>query len=171
MTIVGYLSVSYTTQQRQGNMYQLFTSQKTPCAWWRHQMKTFCALLAFCAGNSPVPGEFPHKRPVTRSFDVLFDLRLNKQLSKQSWGWWFETLSRPLWRHSNEYLKHARAMRIHFYTFGRHGHYIFRVQSNMYMYSSSVVSKITNVCDWFTHAFLVRNGLALHYLAIFHRIA
>ena len=51
--------------------------------------------------NSPVPGEFPAKRPVTRSFDVFFDLRLNKQLSKQSWGWWFETLSRPLWRHCN----------------------------------------------------------------------
>ena len=41
-----------------------------------------------CAGNSPVPGEFPAQRPVTRSFDVFFDLRLNKRLSKQSWGWW-----------------------------------------------------------------------------------
>ena len=39
---------------------------------------------------------------VTRSFDVFFDLRLNKRLSKQSWGWWFETPSRPLWRHDNE---------------------------------------------------------------------
>ena len=39
------------------------------------------------------------QRPVTRSFDVFFDLRLNKRLSNQSWGWWFETLSRPLWRH------------------------------------------------------------------------
>ena len=71
-------------------------------SWWRHQMETFSALLAFCAGNSPVTGEFPTQRPVTRSFDVLFDLRLNKRLSKQSWGWWFETLSSPLWRHSNE---------------------------------------------------------------------
>ena len=69
--------------------------------WWRHQMETFSALLALCAGNSPVTGEFPAKRPVTRSFDVFFDLRLNKRLSKQSWGWWFETLSRPLWRHRN----------------------------------------------------------------------
>ena len=68
-------------------------------AWWRHQMETFSALLAICAGNSPVPGEFPTQRPVTQSFDVFSDLRLNKWLSKQSWGWWFETLSRPLWRH------------------------------------------------------------------------
>ena len=70
-------------------------------AWWRHQMETFSTLLAMCAGNSPVPGEFPAQRPVTRSFDVCFDLRLNKRLSKQSRGWWLETQSRPLWRHSN----------------------------------------------------------------------
>ena len=64
-------------------------------------MKTFSALLAICAGNSPVPGEFPTQRPVTRSFDVYFDLCLNKRLSKQPWGWWFETLSWSLWRHRN----------------------------------------------------------------------
>ena len=62
-------------------------------------METFSALLAICAGNSPVTGEFPAQRPVTQSFDVLFDLCLNKRLSKQSWSWWFEMLSRPLWRH------------------------------------------------------------------------
>ena len=67
--------------------------------WWRHQMETFSALLAICAENSPVPGEFFAQRPVPRSFDVFFDLR--KQLSKQWWGWWFETLSHPLW-HRNE---------------------------------------------------------------------
>ena len=64
-------------------------------------MEKFSALLAIYAGNSPVTGEFPAQKPVTRSFDVFFDLRLNKRLSKQSWGWWFETLQRPLWRHSN----------------------------------------------------------------------
>ena len=46
-------------------------------SWWRHQMETFSAQLAICAGNSPVPGDFPTQRPVTRSFDVFFDLRLN----------------------------------------------------------------------------------------------
>ena len=71
--------------------------------WWRHQMETFSVSLALCAGNSPVPGEFPTQRPVTRSFDVYFDLRPNKRLSKQSWGWWFETLSWSLWRHCNAY--------------------------------------------------------------------
>ena len=70
--------------------------------WWRHQMETFSALLAICAGNSPVPGEFPTQRPVTRSFHVYFDLRPDKRLSKHSWGWWFETLSHSLWRHRND---------------------------------------------------------------------
>ena len=43
-------------------------------------METFSALLAICAGNSPVTGEFPTQRPVTGNFDVFFDLRLNKRL-------------------------------------------------------------------------------------------
>ena len=64
-------------------------------------MEAFSALLVICAGYSPVSGEFPTQRPVTRSFDVFFDLRLNKRLSKQSWGWLFETLSCPWWRHCN----------------------------------------------------------------------
>ena len=50
-------------------------------------METFPALLAICAGNSPVTGEFPSQRPVTQSFDVLFDLCVNKRLGEQSWGW------------------------------------------------------------------------------------
>ena len=70
--------------------------------WWRHQMETFSALLAICAGNSPVPGEFPAQRPVTWSFDVFFDLRPNKWLSQQWWSWWFETPSCPLWLHRND---------------------------------------------------------------------
>ena len=47
-------------------------------------METSSALLALCAGNSPVPGEFPAQRPVTQRFDVFFDLRLNKRLSKNN---------------------------------------------------------------------------------------
>ena len=70
-------------------------------SWWCHQMETFSTLLALCVGNSPVTGEFSSQRPVTRSFDVFFDRRLNKRLSKQSWGWRFEAPSRPLWRHCN----------------------------------------------------------------------
>ena len=83
--------------------------------WGRHQMETFSALLALCAGNSPVIGEFPAQRPVTRSFYVFLDMRLNKRLCKQSWDWWFETPSCPLWRHCNESPCHS-IPRVHFYT-------------------------------------------------------
>ena len=65
-----------------------------PDPWWRHQMEAFSALLALCEGNPPVTAGFPLQRPVTRSFVVFFDLHLNKQLSKQSRPWWFETTSR-----------------------------------------------------------------------------
>ena len=71
----------------------LFTS------WWRHQMKTLSALLALCEEKPPVTGRFPLQKSVTLSFDVFFDLRLNKRLSKQSSHRWFETPSRSLWRH------------------------------------------------------------------------
>ena len=64
-------------------------------------METFSALLVLCAWNSQFTGEFPAQRPVMRNFDVFFDLRLNKRLSKQLRGWWFETPSRALWRHCN----------------------------------------------------------------------
>ena len=85
------------------------SDQRTP--WWRHQMETFSALLAICAGNSPVPGEFPTQRPVTRSFHVYFDLHPDKRLSKQLWDWWFETLSCSLWRHRNDGPQHQTTIR------------------------------------------------------------
>ena len=70
-------------------------------------METFSALLTLCEGNPRVTGGFPSQRPasqrpVTRSFNVFFDVHLNKQLSKQSRCWWFETPWRSLWRHCND---------------------------------------------------------------------
>ena len=63
-------------------------------------------VTGYCEGNSPVTGEFPAQRPVTWSFDVSFDLCLNKRLSKQSWRWWFETPSGPLRHHCNKEIAH-----------------------------------------------------------------
>ena len=84
----------------------LVRRQWTENTWWRHQVETFSALLALCAGISPVTGEFTSQRPVTRSFGVFFDLRLNKRFSEQSGGWWFATLSHPLRRHCNGTVHH-----------------------------------------------------------------
>ena len=77
------------------------------------KMETSSALLSVYAGNSPGTGD-----AVTQSFEVFFDLRLNKQLSKQSWGWSFETLSRPLWRHRNDnsIYQNARSSEYRHYT-------------------------------------------------------
>ena len=66
------------------------------CTWWRHQMEIFFALQVICAGNSPVTGEFPAQRPVTRSFDVFFDLRLNE-------GWVNNREAGDLRRHRARY--------------------------------------------------------------------
>ena len=56
-----------------------FSLHNHKSAWWRHEMESCSALPALCEGNSLVTGEFPSQRPVTRSFDVFFDLRLSKQ--------------------------------------------------------------------------------------------
>ena len=69
--------------------YRHWGSSKSLIWWWRHQMEILFALLALCAGNSPVTGEFPSQRPVTRIFGVFFNLRLNKR--------WLVTPSHSLW--------------------------------------------------------------------------
>ena len=111
--------------------------------WWRHQMETFSALLVICAGNSPVPGEFPTQRPVTRSFDVFFDLCLNQRLSKESWGWWFETLSCRLWRHC-----------INDCTSASDFHKIDRNQTIQYPNKSTILSTIHGACSRLSLIFL-----------------
>ena len=64
---------------------------------WKH----FPRYWPFVRGipRSPVNSR---TKPVTRSFNVYFDLRPNKRLSKQPWGWWFETPSWSLWRQCND---------------------------------------------------------------------
>ena len=52
-------------------------------------------------GEITDPAEFPTQRPVTRNFDVFFDLRLNTRWSKRPWGWWFKTPSWSSWRQYN----------------------------------------------------------------------
>ena len=94
------------------------------------------ALLAICAGNSPVSGEFPAQRPETRGFDVFFDLRLNKRLSRQSWGWWLETLSCTLWRQSNEetFSNVFSSMKMSAFQFRFHWSLFLRVQLTIFQH-------------------------------------
>ena len=75
-------------------------------------MEIFRVTGPLC-GEFTGPGEFPAQRPVTRSFDVFFDRRLNRRLSKQPWGWWFETPSWSLWRHRNVTTVHRRSVMVY----------------------------------------------------------
>ena len=82
-------------------------------SWWRHQMETFSTLLALCAGNSPVTDEFLSQRPVTRCFDVFFDLRLYKATSHYLNQWWLN-----YWRiyaslGLNELIHHFNSLKTH----------------------------------------------------------
>ena len=70
--------------------------------WWRHQMETYSAFLAFVREIHRWPVNSPHKGQWRGALMFSLICTLNKQLSKQSWGWWFETPSRSLWRHCND---------------------------------------------------------------------
>ena len=69
------ISYEYTLDKDINAKYMM----SSDTSWWHHQMETFSALLDLCAGNYPVTCEFPSKRPVSRSFDVFFDLRQKKK--------------------------------------------------------------------------------------------
>ena len=72
-------------------IWPFVSPQKYPAMMTSSNGNIFRVTGPLC-GEFTGPGEFPTQRPVTRSFDVFFHLRLNKRLSKQPWGWWFETL-------------------------------------------------------------------------------
>ena len=95
-----------------GNLIFLIDNSESNCIKLNQYMMTssngniFRVTGPLC-GEFTGPGEFPTQRPVTRSFDVFFDLRLNKRLSEQPWGWWFETPSWSLWRQCNDHVTHV----------------------------------------------------------------
>ena len=70
---------------------------------WRH----FPRYWPFMRGIHRSPENSPHNGQ-WRGALVLSDLRLNKRFSKQLWGWWFETASRPLWRHRYVHVERPR---------------------------------------------------------------
>ena len=131
-------------------------------SWWRHQMESFSASLALCAGNSPVPGEFPSQRPVTRSVDVFFDLCLNKRPSKQSWGWWSETPPHPLRRHSN-------VEKIHTLFIAVHNSYTESIHMNYYSPYTQHSTRI-RFCSPLCHSHGLNNWTMIRFLLYWNRI-
>ena len=96
------LELGYAAQITSNNLWRC-GRLCTGYTWWRHQMETFSALQAICEGNSPVTGEFPAQRPVTRGFDIsLIWPRINGWVNNHEADDLRREYSPPLWRHSNE---------------------------------------------------------------------
>ena len=74
----------------------LITTRRSMATGKHCDGRYFPRYCPFVRGIDRSPVDSPHL-----SFDVFFDLHPNKRLSKQWWGWWFETPSFPLWRHRN----------------------------------------------------------------------
>ena len=109
LNVVSYLISQIQLENNNYAAFDIYYNESCSCKYSSH----YCCQklehddvikwkLTICLGNSPITGEFPAQRPVTRSFDIFSSLRLNKRLNKQSWGWWFETQLQPLWRHCND---------------------------------------------------------------------
>ena len=75
--------------------------------WWRFHIETFPRYWPSVRGIRQSSVNSPHKDQWRGALIFFFDLRLNKRLCKQWWGWWFETQSRPFWRHCNEDTSHS----------------------------------------------------------------
>ena len=82
--------------------HMLLPKGNTTQPWWRHQMETFSTILDFMRGIHRSPVNSPHKGQWSEALMFSLICSLNKRLSKQSWCWWFETLSRSLWHHCND---------------------------------------------------------------------
>ena len=85
-------------------MYYIFTSGQLGIDSWLMMTSSngnIFRVTGHLCGEISGHRWIPHTKASDGSLVVFFDLRLNKRLNKQSWGWCFETLSRPLWRHSN----------------------------------------------------------------------
>ena len=102
MLHAGDLTNRFFADQTYDYIFSVFT------IWSGEPRHSQCMMAAWNGSIFRVTGplwvscEFPSQRPVTRGFDVFFDLRLDKRLSKQSRRRWFETPSHPLWRHCND---------------------------------------------------------------------
>ena len=82
-------------------LHSIIVKRADFCAWWRHQMETFSALLALYAGISPVTGELPSQSQWRGALMFSFICAWTNGWPKKSRCRLFETPSRPLWRHCN----------------------------------------------------------------------
>ena len=104
LPVIQYWAMNKITNILQRQHFKYIFNKKFIVFWFElHGNLSGHATLGIITENThfPVNGGFPSQRPVTWRFDVFVDLHLNKQLRRQSWGWWFDMPSCPLWRHCN----------------------------------------------------------------------
>ena len=83
---------------------QITAQSQISAPWWRHQMEKKFRVTGHLCGEFTGQLWIPRTKASDAELWCFFDLHPNKRLSKQWWGWWFETLSRPLWRHCNAHI-------------------------------------------------------------------
>ena len=95
----GFLSNEWTMMLDEGNNGKSrgFQTIHDDVIKWKH----FPSYWPFVRGIHRSSVNSPRKGQWRGTLMFLFDLHPNTRLSKQSWGWWFETLSCSLWRHCN----------------------------------------------------------------------
>ena len=108
---------------------------------WKHLPRYW----PFVRGIHRSPVNSPHKGQ-WRWADVFFYLRLTKRLSKQSWGWWFETLFLPLWRHRNHAVSANRILWVHAGFWWYHGILLVHLQDSVGAFGAKWLTK------WLHHA-------------------
>ena len=98
--------LSQVSENHRASLYDHYTVHDDVIKW-----KHFPRYWPFVRGIHRSPVNSPHKGKWRGALVFFFVLFPKKRLSKQSWGWWFETPSGSLWRHSNVPL--LVTMRIH----------------------------------------------------------
>ena len=76
--------------------------------WWH-----FPSYLPFVRGIHRSPVNSPHEGQWRRVLMLSLICALNKRLSTQSWGWWFEMPLCSSWRHCSDLLVCRRARTTH----------------------------------------------------------
>ena len=95
-----FMITSWYSLQMQRGVFFLLVAQRR-FSWWRHQMETFSAILALCAGTLPVQVDSPHKAQWRGALMVSFICTWINNWVKKTRGWWFETPPWSLWRQCN----------------------------------------------------------------------
>ena len=128
----------------------VYSLKYTRSCFFRYTMMTSSNGNTFRV-TVPLCGEFiGHRwklsqRPMTQSFDISFDLCLNKCLSKQSRRRWFERPSRSLWHQYND----AKMKKKIYATYSKQAPILSNMKSEQYIKALPKAWDIVMFCIYF----------------------